>query len=542
MVRNPVLPGSHPDPSAVVVGGRVHLATSTFEWSPGVRLHRSADLVRWEPLGGVLGEERLLRLEGSPDSGGVWAPNLTWADGLFHLVYSNVSTYAGGFTDCPNQLTVAADPAGPWSDPVPLHARGFDPSLFHDGPTSWLLNLVHDWRPGRGGSAGLEITRYDRAARRLVGEPQPVRLRDRSGWVEGPHLFRRGDHYYLVTADGGTGRDHRVVVARSRQVTGPYTADPAGPLLTARGDPDLPLQRAGHGSFFTMPDGRSWLAYLASRPLGPRGSSILGRETAVAPVVWTADGWPRVPGGRPAVTVTHPLPAPVASPAKSAAPSPPPAPAAAAVEVDDFDGPRLGPQWSTLRRHADTRWLSLTARRSHLRISGGRSPQSLVGPSLVGRRVPAPRAVFEARVEFRPLGFQHLAGVTLYYNTRNWYFLHLTADDAGRTVVRSAACDRGVTSTGEDLLALDGAEGPVDLALELDGPLLHTRARAAGRRHGPGLPLDATVTSDEHVEETDRGGLRTLGFTGAFFGLWVWDLTGAGRSADIDRAALRTCD
>ncbi|GAA0842496.1 family 43 glycosylhydrolase [Streptosporangium amethystogenes subsp. fukuiense] len=532
-IHNPVLPGSHPDPSAVVVDGWVYVATSTFEWSPGVRIHRSRDLVRWDPLGGALGADRLLRLEGTPDSGGVWAPSLTWADGLFHLVYSNVSTYAGGFTDCPNLLTTAADPIGPWSDPAPLHSRGFDPSLFHDGPDSWLLNLVHDWRPGHGGSAGLEVVRYDRTARRLTGDPVRIQLPPRAGWIEGPNLLRRGPWYYLTTADGGTGWEHRVTVARSRRLTGPYVTDPAGPLLTSLHDPDLPLQKAGHGSLFTMPDGRTWIAYLAARPTGRRGPCILGRETAIAPVEWTDDGWPRVPGGRPAITVPvgHDQVRPTTKDT-TLTPAWPPA------EDDDFDAPNLGPQWSTLRRHAAPDWLSLTERPSHLRIRGGRSPQSLIGPSLVARRVPAPRSTFEADIEFRPLGFQHLAGVTLYYNTRNWHFLHITADDTGQAVLHRATCDRGVTTVDEDggLPLPDSDTAPISLALDLQGPLLRTRVRLEGTWQEFGQPLDATVVSDEHAEDIDAGGLRTLGFTGAFFGLWVWDLTGSALPADFHRA------
>ena len=109
---SPVLPGSHPDPSILRVGADYCIATSTFEWYPGVRVHRSRDLVRWTPLGGVLDTVRLLDLTGCPDSGGVWAPNPTHADGLFHLVCSNVSTYSGRFTDCPNYVITAPAGAG----------------------------------------------------------------------------------------------------------------------------------------------------------------------------------------------------------------------------------------------------------------------------------------------------------------------------------------------------------------------------------------------------------------------------------------------
>lgn len=165
-IRNPVLPGSHPDPSVLRVGPDHYLATSTFEWYPGVRVHHSTDLVNWRPLGGILDSVPLLDLAGRPDSAGVWAPNLSHADGLFHLVYSNVSTYEGGFTDCPNYVVTAPSIKGPWSQPVLLHSRGFDASLFHDGPESWLLNMVHDWRPGHGVRPGWRL-------RSTTGPPAP---------------------------------------------------------------------------------------------------------------------------------------------------------------------------------------------------------------------------------------------------------------------------------------------------------------------------------------------------------------------------------
>jgi xylan 1,4-beta-xylosidase len=393
-IRNPVLPGSHPDPSVLRVGADYYLATSTFEWYPGVRLHHSRDLVHWQPLGGALDSTRLLDLTGCPDSGGVWAPNLSYADGLFHLVYSNVSTYAAGFTDSPNRLVTAPTIHGPWSDPVPLHSRGFDASLFHDGDDSRLLNLVHDWRPGHGGSAGLEATRYDRAARRLVGDPERIALPPGSGWIEGPNLYRRGPWYYLFTADGGTGYQHQVTVARAASLTGPYERDPHGPLLTARDHPDLPLQKAGHGSLVHTPgpDGRTYLAYLVGRPHGRHGPCILGRETALAHLTWSPDGWPRTGTGLPTLDVPAPAPASAADglyaddtqtgepqtgdpytgdPYTAAPYTAGPHTHSSSREVDGFDAPTLGPDWSTLRRPAAADWLSLTERRSHLRIRGG---------------------------------------------------------------------------------------------------------------------------------------------------------------------------
>lgn len=561
VIRNPVLPGSHPDPSILRVGDEYFLANSTFEWYPGVRLHRSRQLAQWSPVGagGALGERRLLELAGCPDSGGVWAPNLTHAEGLFHLVYSNVTTYSAGFTDCANYLVTAPSIEGPWSDPVFLHARGFDASLLHDGDESWLLNVALDWRPGHGGSAGLEATRYDRAARRLVGGPRRIELPEQASWIEGPNLYRVGDWYYLFTADGGTGYDHQVTVARSRDLHGPYERDPHGPLITARERPDLALQKAGHGSLVETAKGDWYLAYLVARPQGRRGPCILGRETALAPVTWTADGWPRVPGGLPSLTVPGPGVGDGASaPAPAAAAS-----AAASVRASDedprdgegeatlpqrdgFDAPRLAPCWSTLRRPASPDWMSLTERASHLRLRGGASPRSLAsggvggGASLVARRADAPRCSFEATIDYQPTDIRQLAGITAYYNSENWYFLHVTLDDEERRVLRVVGSDRGrvtLNESGQVVLGTDGS-APLRLGLDLDGAALAFRYETGdGRWQRLGPEFDATVLSDEHVMVFEEGGgIRTLGFTGAFLGLWAWDLGGGRHPADFDDA------
>ncbi|SCE80752.1 xylan 1,4-beta-xylosidase [Micromonospora matsumotoense] len=525
-IRNPVLAGFHPDPSILRVGDDYYLATSTFEWYPGVRLHHSRDLVHWRQLGGIITDRRLLDLRGCGDSNGVWAPDLTYHDGQFHLVYSDVASFASGYWDPQNFLITASDITGPWSEPVKLHGRGFDAALFHDDDgTSWLLAMSADWRPGRDRFGGIEIQQYDRAARRLVGRPRILFTGTPVGVTEGPHLYRHDGWYWLITAEGGTSWEHQVTVARSRELFGPYEVDPDGPLLTSVGRPDLRLQKAGHGSLVRTPDGGWYLAHLVGRPYSPLGSCVLGRETAIQHVEWPTDGWPRIPGGVPADEVV--------------APDLPAHPWPAEPATDDFDAAELGPAWSTLRRPATPDWIDLRSRPSHLRVHGGQSPVGRQAPSLVARRVGATRCALDTVVEFDPVDHRQLAGITAYYNTLNWHHLYLTRTDDGRTVLELLSSDNGRRTAHPELTVDTDGGTRVGLRAEFDGPVVRFGYDlGAGWQQLP-IDLDATILSDEHAALIIDGEPAAWGFTGAFLGLWVQDLGGDGGHADFDRATYQ---
>ncbi|MFD7962926.1 glycoside hydrolase family 43 protein [Streptomyces zaomyceticus] len=540
---NPVLPGFHPDPSILRVGDDYYIATSTFEWLPGVTVHHSRDLVHWRPLGGLLQEPRLLDLAGRPDSGGVWAPCLSYTDGLFHLVYSDVTSLAGAFKDVRNRVTTAPGLAGPWSDPVPFPSHGFDPSLFHDdGPDgdgrSWALWMEWDHRPDRHPFAGILLQEWDRAKGAATGPVHRVFTGTELAHTEGPHLYRRDGRYYLLTAEGGTSWNHAVTVARARDITGPYEADPAGPLLTSRHHPEAPLQKAGHGSLVETPGGAWYLAHLTARPLTPRGACVLGRETALQRVEWTAEGWPRLagepplPGGEALPRTVVPVPVALAGPAPL--PGPPPGPVPQPLSVVDPGGDaRPAPPWSTLRRHPDPGWIEPA--HDGLRLHGGQSLGSTHGQSLVARRQQATAFDFSVRLTAHPDSPLKMAGLVHYYNTTLWHYLHLTWDDELGRVIRLGTCAHGRYT--EPVPPLPAGEGPLELRLAVRGPEGRFSWRPAGADAWlpVGDALDVTLLSDEGATrgDPDSGHYTAWGFTGAFAGLCAQDLTGGRAPAEF---------
>jgi xylan 1,4-beta-xylosidase len=115
MIRNPVLPGFNPDPSFLRVGEDFYIATSTFEWFPGVQIHHSRDLVNWVLVARPLNRPDLLDMRGNPDSCGIWAPCLSHDGARFWLVYTDVKRLDGRFKDAHNYIVSCATIDGEWS-------------------------------------------------------------------------------------------------------------------------------------------------------------------------------------------------------------------------------------------------------------------------------------------------------------------------------------------------------------------------------------------------------------------------------------------
>lgn len=514
-IQNPVLRGFNPDPSIVRVGADYYLATSTFEWYPGVQIHHSRDLVEWRLVARPLDEERLLEMAGNPDSGGIWAPCLTYAEGRFHLVYTNVRSWdEGPYKIATNYLTTAERVEGPWSDPVTLNGSGFDPSLFHDTDgRKWLLNMLWDHRPGRNPFAGILLQEYCPREKRLVGPVRNIFRGTELGLVEGPHLYRRGGYYYLLTAEGGTEYRHAVTLARSRQIEGPYEVCPRNPILTSWQAEGAVLQKAGHGSLVETPGGEWYLAHLCGRPIDGK-HCILGRETALQKVRWTEDGWLELEqGGRtPEVEVAAPggWDGGVAEEERW---------------TGNFAPGKLDRHFQALRRPIRAEWASLEARMGWLRLYGEEPTVSRFRQSLLARRVQSLAVEVATGLEFDPPTFQQMAGLIAYYDTQNHYYLRISREDEGGRGLNVIVCDAGVTrmGLGKDLEL--PPEGEIHLGLELARGRIQFRYSVDGENWtpvGPGWP--AHILSDDY---------QKLGFTGAFVGMCCQDLAGGRHPADF---------
>jgi xylan 1,4-beta-xylosidase len=421
--RNPILAGFYPDPSITRAGGHYYLVNSTFTYFPGIPVFESTDLVHWHQIGNVIERPSELSFDGLSVSRGLFAPTIRFHRGVYYVL--NTAVDAGG-----NYLSIAYDPAGPWSDPIWLpQLDGIDPSLFFDddGRSYLLNNGPPPGKPQYDGHRAIWMQQFDLATRRLIGRRKVlvnggVDVAKKPVWIEGPHLYKRRGWYYLMCAEGGTGTQHSEVVLRSHSPWGPFRAYPGNPVLTQR---DLPPDRAdaiadaGHADLVEAPDGRWWAVFLAVRTYDQVHYN-LGRETFLLPVTWKHD-WPViVPHGE---AIPYLAAAPAGAPADAADSAASAAPSSGNFGWrDDFQAASLQSGWLQLRMPT-TAWLDLQSRPGELTIHALPASLATLGnPSFLARR--QQHMNFEASTALQlPDAGGVAAGIAVFQNENHWYFL-----------------------------------------------------------------------------------------------------------------------
>ncbi|MDO4293008.1 MAG: glycoside hydrolase family 43 protein [Eubacteriales bacterium] len=539
-IQNPILKGFHPDPSIVRVGEDYYLATSTFEWWPGVRLHHSRDLKHWELIASPLNRMSQLDLRGVGASQGIWAPCLTYDQGTFYLVYTVVKAFYCNMYDTENYLVTAQDIRGPWSEPVALNNFGFDPSLFHDEDgRKYMVSMVTDHRVPKKYAGRLVLQKYDPVQKTMTGPVREIYRAERI-FLEGPHIFRRNGWYYLFSADTGTGEGHGQTIQRSRSVWGPYEmyrADfmertdegEAYSILTSRHRPELLLQKSGHCDLVETPEGEWYAVHLcgrAGREKNPADAARfpgmrrypLGRETAIQKMKWTEDGWLVLDcGEEPQSNVPF---------VEIQGPKLQEYPFAQPPERDEFDKKELDPEFQSLRIPMDGRYLSLTARPGWLRLYGRSGLSSKFSQSLIAKRWTEFSFTVSTCLDFEPEVFKQMAGLILLYDTDNYLYLHVSRDEEIGKCISILRAENGSYSYPAGYVPVDAGRSLILKAVVEQERLQFYWGYEETGTSPIGPVLETGFLSDEACREG--------WFTGAMAGICCQDLTGFGRYADFD--------
>lgn len=281
LYHNPVCRGMHPDPSIVRVGEDYYMVNSSFMYFPCIPVSHSRDLIHWQVIGYAITNPEWAGLESLEGGRGYWAPDISYYEGSFYIT----ATYRlneGGLPQRLQMVTSSKKPEGPYCEPVFLEEEGIDPSIFTDldGRRYMLLNR------------GARILEISGDCRRILSKPELLWYGQNKKASEGPHMIYKDGYYYLFMAEGGTGMGHRITVARSRELKGVYESCPYNPILRQWDEKRL-IQCCGHGMPVETQDGQWYMVYLCNR-ISTSGYAVLGRETCLDPITWTADGWPLV--------------------------------------------------------------------------------------------------------------------------------------------------------------------------------------------------------------------------------------------------------
>jgi xylan 1,4-beta-xylosidase len=507
--RNPILSGFYPDPSITRAGDSYYLVNSTFAYFPGIPVFKSSDLVNWTQVGNVIDRPGMLDFKNLGLSRGVFAPTIEHHDGVFYV--ANTCVDCGG-----NFIVTAKDPAGPWSDPVWLpEVGGIDPSLFFDDDGS--LYIMNNEEPPGGstydGHRAIWIRKIDPQTFQSLEDPTllidgGVRPEEKPIWIEGPHIYKVGEKYYLSAAEGGTAINHSQVLLSAETVFGPYAPYEGNPVLTQRDLPEdrpNPVTSVGHADFVKTPDGRWQAVFLGVRPYEGDYYNT-GRETFLLPVEWK-DGWPVIlPRGE---AVPRELERPIA--ADEAQPIP--------LNGDfslrePFDDAVLAPYWLSLRG-PNASWLNiengaavLTAQDDGLGDFGY--------PAFLARRQQHLNAVAETSVLFDPQEPGQEAGLAAFQNDEYFYALGIASDEEGARVLHLRLRAGPQTPAQGEVIASAALHGEAAAPVRL-------RITARGERYdfeyaengGDWVMLEEGA--DGKILSTKTAG----GFVGAVFGIYA---------------------
>lgn len=415
MYHNPIRRGMFPDPSIVRVGEDYYMVNSSFIFFPCIPISHSKDLIHWEIIGHAVTETEWASLDELEGGRGYWAPDISYDNGKFYITATYRLNDTG--TVYRKQIVVSSEkPEGPYSKPAIIDEDGIDPSIFHeDGRHYMLLNR------------GARILELNDDCTKQISEAKLLYYGDQKRAPEGPHLLKKDGYYYLFLAEGGTGMGHRISVARSKTLMGNYEPCPYNPIMRQM-DEGAAIQRCGHGKPVCTQNGEWYMVYLCGRMIGD-GYSMLGRETALDPISWTADGWPVVNGLKgPSVLQKKPdlpvwMPKETASVSEDGIRS-----VAADAEQTMTAAAGWDKKWMTPRVPEPEGILFLP---SGIRIKGSRFPlKDVAARNILLQRQTSFCFRAETGLFIPKLADGQEAGLTCYYDENTWVCLALCKADA----------------------------------------------------------------------------------------------------------------
>lgn len=405
---NPIIRGFSPDPSVCRVGNDYYLVTSSFEYFPGIPIYHSRDLVNWTQIGNCVSHPKQLPLGEAKSSGGVWAPTIRYNGGRFYVT----ATFDGKG----NFIISSEDPAHGWSDAIWTEFSGIDPSMFFENGKMYYCANDAGERNHMYGYEGISLAEMNPDTGEIIGEIKRIWRGCGGGWLEAPHIYRIGDYYYIIAAEGGTGWGHNVIVGRSSDIWGPYESCPNNPILTNRNDCSKSVSCSGHADIVDDTDGNLWAVHLATRE--QYGFSALGRETFLMPAA-VKNGWITIGEDKKSHLTVH-IPMNVRQ-------------EIASKTIADFSN-GLGTEW-VHRRIPDLNRYTTSERSLKIKPSDVKLSDSFGSPSFAAMRPIDTEYIAEIEFDFEPQKEGDMAGAVIYLDENHYYRLYKKLESGGGHIV-----------------------------------------------------------------------------------------------------------
>ncbi len=291
------------DPSIAMEGGTYYVfATGKAPDGGQFAVRCSKNLTDWKFCGHVFAAVPAWIRESSPRTRDLWAPDISYFHGTYHLyyAYSIFGANTSGIALATNETLDPTDPRYAWKDEgLVLKSvatddfNAIDPNIVLDGKGQPWLSFGSFWSGIKmrridaktGKLAASDPKLYALATRAKPDSADPAKLGLPANWeaIEAPFIVRHGNRFYLFVSFDlccrGIHSTYRTMVGRSKKVTGPYV-DAEGKAMLSGGGTQLLTGNA--------------------RWLGPGGESVLQKADGDVMVFHAYDAQT----GKPALQVS----------------------------------------------------------------------------------------------------------------------------------------------------------------------------------------------------------------------------------------------
>lgn len=468
--RNVILPADYSDPEVLRVGKDYYLISSTFQFSPGIVIMHSRDLVNWKTIGSVikdlpkeLKDDRFdWRVMDHYDKG-VYAASLRYHEGKFWCYFTTYNK--GGM-----YVATAKKITGPWNVELIKDMNGkelfginWDDNcpLWDDDGKAYMVtsNPGENWFPilFQMSWDGKKLLDGDLEKMKIKTPDQTNRgtnILPKSTWGEGNKIFKKDGYYYVYHNQCyPPDYDRRATIVRSKNIYGTkpdgtpgkpqdaglYDMSPQGNQAYLLLHPDSTGGRFDQGTIIDSPDGKKW--YFITHQGGGYEN---GRPISLLPVTWV-DGWPMAGKDYDNDKIGEPVwehEKPVQGQERSFPQG-----------SDEFNKKKLHPQWMWNYQPRDEKW-SLTERKGYLRLHAFKplKPSAFfkAGNTICQRYVKSVVNQVDIKMDISGMTVGQEAGLSHFNGGSNYCTLSIKMTETGKRIQYN---DNGKISEGETISA-----------------------------------------------------------------------------------------